>query len=650
MDVDGTCLVVSPCNNCRINKNGVQACIMRKHNARLTAVKRDELAARHRQCVKPDQTMTIFKLVDRNTGEESVEYSPDMIFQRPCASCIHLKTCILGGHELTDWTPEGGRGRNSQNKRKSASTLEKALELLSPPAGEQQQQQQQQPSSKTRKVTDGYPKPSITIPGPALKAARKSEGATTAPEELGRSTRWGSKGRRVSAPEAFQEAVPSPASAAPPEDEVCAAADAADTDEDVDVNDHACVSDGAVAASASGGSGSGSAPQQSIASQLDALAAQEDLLLQQFRADMRHLDEAKTSREKEIRVAQAALEKIKATREKTKSNTAEQRKRMVAERDRLTHLRCQEMMREEAEHRQRKDDMWSAVEPAVTTATMPTEEGSGYSFGGGSTATEASESGAQPGDGPPGASSPPGVEGEGRSAALLLASSSADVGQGGPGGGEALAERGESSAHEEACEGNAEEAPGSSAGGVVAEAGGDGSALVSCSAEETAAASSPGEGETASSLLGKGSAAGKEGRDSASLDASATKGTSTVVENGATYANSVGAGAVVASALTVEEGLGSGSDGASLPPAGEYEDEANSSMEVDDNEEEEEEEEEEEGEGEGGSSSHFQDVDARTSGGEANGGGVANGKTASTGGSGRATRQGTRHGGLVSET
>ncbi|CAB1121478.1 unnamed protein product [Ectocarpus sp. CCAP 1310/34] len=645
MDVDGTCLVVSPCNNCRINKNGVQACIMRKHNARLTAVKRDELAARHRQCVKPDQTMTIFKLVDRNTGEESVEYSPDMIFQRPCASCIHLKTCILGRHELTDWTPEGGRGRTSQNKRKSASTLEKALELLSPPAGEQQQQQQ--PLSKTRKVTDGYPKPSITIPGPALKAARKSEGATTATEELGRSKRWSSKGRRVSAPEAFEEAVPSPAAAAPPEDEVCAAADAADTDEDVDVNDHACVSNGAVAASASGGSGSGSAPQQSIASQLDALAAQEDLLLQQFRADMRHLDEAKASRETEIRVAQAALDKIKATRETTKSNTAEQRKRMVAERDRLTHLRCQEMMREEAEHRQKKDDLWSAVEPAMSTATLPAEEASGCSFGGGSTATEGSESGAQPGDGPPGVSSPPGGEEEGRSAALLLASSSADAAQGGPGGGEALAGRGGASVHEEASDGNAEEAPGSSAGSVVAEAGGDGSALVSCSVEETAAASSPGESETGSSSLGKGSAARNESRDSASLDASATQGTSAVVEIGATQANSVGAGAAVASALTVEEGLGSGSDGASLPPAGEDEDEANSSMEVDDNEEEE--EEEEEGEGEGGSSSHLQDGDARTGGGEANGGGVANGKAASTGVSGRATRQVTRHGGLVSE-
>lgn len=313
-------------------------------------------------------------------------------------------------------------------------------------------------------------------------------------------------------------------------------------------------------------------------------------------------------------------------------------------------LSPQEMMREEADHRQKKDDLWSAVEPAMATATLPTEEASGYSFGGGSTATEtatASESGAHPGDGPPGASSPPGVEGEGRSAALLLASPSADAEQGGPGGGEALAGRGDVSAHEEASDGNAEEAPGSSARGVVAEAGGDGSALVSCSVEETAAASSPGEGETESSLLGKGSAARKEGRDAASLDASATQGTSAVVENGATHANSVGAGAAVASALTVEEGLGSGSDGASLPPA-EDEDEANSSMEVDDNEEEE--EEEEEGEGEGGCSSHFQDGDARTGGGEANAGGVANGKAASTGGSGRATRQGTRHGGLVSET
>lgn len=36
-------------------QNGVQACIVRKHNARLTSVKRTDLASRHRQCVKPDQ-------------------------------------------------------------------------------------------------------------------------------------------------------------------------------------------------------------------------------------------------------------------------------------------------------------------------------------------------------------------------------------------------------------------------------------------------------------------------------------------------------------------------------------------------------------------------------------------------------------------
>lgn len=313
----------------------------------------------------------------------------------------------------------------------------------------------------------------------------------------------------------------------------------------------------------------------------------------------------------------------------------------------------QEMMREEAEHRQKKDDMWSAVEPAMATATSPTEEASGNIFGGGSTSTETaatSESGAQPGDGPR-ASSLPGVEGEGRSTAPLLASSSVDAGQraagvGGPSGAEVPAGRDDASAHDEASSGNAEESLRSSAGGVVDEAGGEDSAVVSCSVEETEAASSPDEGDRG--LPGKGSAAREEGRDSTSL-ASATQGKSAVVENGATHANSVDAGADVASALTAEEGLGSGSDGAFLQPA-EDEDEANSSMEVDDNEEEV--EEEEEGEGEGGSSSN-QAHEAPTGGEEANGGGVANGKAASTGGSGRATRQGTRqgprHGGIASE-
>ena len=32
---------------------------MRKHNARLTTVKKEDLAARHRQCVKPDQVGTV---------------------------------------------------------------------------------------------------------------------------------------------------------------------------------------------------------------------------------------------------------------------------------------------------------------------------------------------------------------------------------------------------------------------------------------------------------------------------------------------------------------------------------------------------------------------------------------------------------------
>lgn len=39
--------------------------------------------------------MTIFKLVDRDTGEESVEYAQGMVFQRPCDRCQHLKVCVM---------------------------------------------------------------------------------------------------------------------------------------------------------------------------------------------------------------------------------------------------------------------------------------------------------------------------------------------------------------------------------------------------------------------------------------------------------------------------------------------------------------------------------------------------------------------------
>ncbi|CAN0322906.1 unnamed protein product, partial [Pylaiella littoralis] len=374
MDADGTCLVVSPCNQCKINKNGVQSCITRKHNARLTAVKRKDLASRHRQCVKPDQTMTIFKLVDRDSGEESVEFAPDMVFQRSCSSCAHLKTCILGGHELTDWVPEEGRGRIQQNKRKSGSSDTTDMPPIAP---------EQQPSNKARKVSGGT-NPSITIPGPALKAAAAAMAAATAlpypapkgeggaaSKAEGRPKRRSSKGRRASAPEACEQAPPCPAAAAaaaaaPSAADPNAAESAAGTNAEAGLVDD------------TGDGGASAAPPQSIASQLDALAAQEDLLLQHYQADMQRFDEAKASRESEILVARDELESIKATREATKSMVADQRKNLVAERDRLTRLRCQEVIREEAEHRQKKNVLWSAVEPtAVAEVTGANDSGSG---------------------------------------------------------------------------------------------------------------------------------------------------------------------------------------------------------------------------------------------------------------------------------
>lgn len=61
--------------------------------------------------------MTIFKLVDRNTGEESVEYSPDMIFQRPCASCIHLKVLVTSLWLRDKTSLSWGRGWAGQGMR-----------------------------------------------------------------------------------------------------------------------------------------------------------------------------------------------------------------------------------------------------------------------------------------------------------------------------------------------------------------------------------------------------------------------------------------------------------------------------------------------------------------------------------------------------
>lgn len=47
---------------CVREQSGVQACIMRMHNPRLTCVAKDGLAARHRQCVKPDQVGDFLEL------------------------------------------------------------------------------------------------------------------------------------------------------------------------------------------------------------------------------------------------------------------------------------------------------------------------------------------------------------------------------------------------------------------------------------------------------------------------------------------------------------------------------------------------------------------------------------------------------------
>lgn len=41
-------------------QNGVQVCLVRKHNARLMSVKMEDLTSRHRQCVKPDQVCILY--------------------------------------------------------------------------------------------------------------------------------------------------------------------------------------------------------------------------------------------------------------------------------------------------------------------------------------------------------------------------------------------------------------------------------------------------------------------------------------------------------------------------------------------------------------------------------------------------------------
>lgn len=43
-----------------MHQNGVQVCLVRKHNARLMSVKMEDLTSRHRQCVKPDQVRILY--------------------------------------------------------------------------------------------------------------------------------------------------------------------------------------------------------------------------------------------------------------------------------------------------------------------------------------------------------------------------------------------------------------------------------------------------------------------------------------------------------------------------------------------------------------------------------------------------------------
>lgn len=61
--------------------------------------------------------MTIYKLRNRETNEELLEFSEDIVFQTPCASCTSIKGCITAGHRLQDWRPviPDGNGVSSPN-------------------------------------------------------------------------------------------------------------------------------------------------------------------------------------------------------------------------------------------------------------------------------------------------------------------------------------------------------------------------------------------------------------------------------------------------------------------------------------------------------------------------------------------------------
>ncbi|CAM9303395.1 unnamed protein product, partial [Discosporangium mesarthrocarpum] len=121
MDPYGNCLIMLPCETCRQHKAGVKSCLARQHNPKLQTVKRSELQARHRLCIKPEQEKTIYKLVDHVTGQESIEFNESIVFQVPCDQCQGIKACITSGHSLVDWHVDSfiNSGSGQGQKRKA---------------------------------------------------------------------------------------------------------------------------------------------------------------------------------------------------------------------------------------------------------------------------------------------------------------------------------------------------------------------------------------------------------------------------------------------------------------------------------------------------------------------------------------------------
>ncbi|CAM9246393.1 unnamed protein product, partial [Ectocarpus fasciculatus] len=111
MDQNGLFLMLKMCNGCSHNKGSWKKCMSRRHNPRMCTVREDELTYSHRQCVKPDQAITIYKLHDHETNEEYLEFDEEIIFQTACSMCLNIKSCLREGHKLIDWRPTFAGGR-----------------------------------------------------------------------------------------------------------------------------------------------------------------------------------------------------------------------------------------------------------------------------------------------------------------------------------------------------------------------------------------------------------------------------------------------------------------------------------------------------------------------------------------------------------